>query len=335
MPDAARTRGGRPVNAASLVNGWLLDGDGGGRAIDWHEIHNWAPEHGAIWIHLDRYAAESKRWLREESGLDPVVCDVLLAEETRPRATAMHGGLLVVLRGLNQNPGEDPEDMVSVRVWIEEHRIIATRTQPLLAVNDIHQALARGEGPTGSGWFVAMLAARLLARVGVFIDDIEDVVGELEDRILDSGRQEFRRVLSDSRRKVITVRRYLAPQREALNQLYREASPLLTDDVRAAVRETADRITRYVEDLDAVRDRAAVTHEELVSRLSEKLERRMYVLSVVAVIFLPLGFLAGLLGVNLAGIPMAGNPASFFWFCMILTAVLVVQVVVLRLLKWI
>lgn len=322
------------VQTESLVNGWLLEGDGGGREMDWRDIHNWAPEHGAIWIHLDRYAEESKRWLREESGIDPVVCDVLLAEETRPRATAMKGGLLVVMRGLNQNPGEDPEDMVSVRVWIEAHRIVSTRTRPLLAVDDIHHALERGEGPDTTGRFLAMLADRLLARVGQFIDDIEDVVSELEDRILDTGRQEFRRVLSDSRRQVITVRRYLAPQREALNQLFRESSPLLPDDVRARLRETADRITRYIEDLDAVRDRAAVTHEELVSRLSEKLEQRMYVLSVVAVIFLPLGFLAGLLGVNLAGIPMAQNPAAFFWFCVMLAAVLVIQFAVLKFLKW-
>jgi zinc transporter len=320
--------------STSLVNGWLLEGDGGGREIDWHDIHNWIPEHGAIWIHLDRYADESKRWLREESGLDDVICDVLLAEETRPRATAAHGGLLVVMRGLNQNPGEDPEDMVSVRVWIEEHRIISTRTRPLLAVDDIHKALEEGQGPATTGWFVAMLAEGLLSRVGIFIDDIEDVVGELEDRILDTGRQEFRRILSDSRRKVITVRRYLAPQREALNQLYRETTPLLDEDVRSELRETADRITRYVEDLDAVRDRAAVTHEELISRLSEKLEQRMYVLSVVAVIFLPLGFLAGLLGVNLAGIPMANNPAAFFWFCILLVVVFVIQFIVLKYLKW-
>jgi len=322
------------VLTESLVNGWLLEGDGGGRELDWHDITNWVPEHGAIWVHLDRYADESKRWLREESGIDPVVCDILLAEETRPRAMLMKGGLLVVMRGLNQNPGQDPEDMVSVRVWIEEHRIVSTRTRPLLAVNDIHQALEQGVGPASTGQFLVMLAGRLLARVGVFIDDIEDAVSELEDRILDSGRQEFRRILSDSRRQVISVRRYLAPQREALNQLYRETTPLLTDEVRASLRETADRITRYIEDLDAVRDRAAVTHEELVSRLSEKLEQRMYVLSVVAVIFLPLGFLAGLLGVNLAGIPMAQNPAAFFWFCVILAAVFVVQFAVLKFLKW-
>lgn len=320
--------------AESLVNGWLLEGDGGGRELDWHDVHNWIPAHGALWVHLDRYADESRRWLREESGIDPVVCDVLLAEETRPRATAVPGGLLVVLRGLNQNPEQDPEDMVSVRVWIEEHRIVSTRTRPLLAVDDIHHALEQGSGPATTGEFLDMLAERLLARVGVFIDEIEDAVSELEDRILDSGRQEFRRILSDSRRQVITVRRYLAPQREALNQLYRETCPLLTDPVRASLRETADRITRYIEDLDAVRDRAAVTHEELVSRLSEKLEQRMYVLSVVAVIFLPLGFLAGLLGVNLAGIPMAQNPAAFFWFCVILAAVFVVQFAVLKFLKW-
>jgi zinc transporter len=77
------------------------------------------------------------------------------------------------------------------------------------------------------------------------------------------------------------------------------------------LREEADRVVRYVEDLDSARERAAVTQEELVNRVSEQINSRTYVLSVAAAIFLPLGFLTGLFGINVGGIALAENPSGF------------------------
>ena len=73
------------------------------------------------------------------------------------------------------------------------------------------------------------------------------------------------------------------------------------------IREIAERTSRFVEDIDAAKDRAAITQEELNSRLSEQMNKAMYVLSIVAAIFLPLGLLTGLLGINVGGIPGAEN----------------------------
>jgi zinc transporter len=100
------------------------------------------------------------------------------------------------------------------------------------------------------------------------------------------------------------------------------------------LREEADRVTRYVEDLDAARERAAVTQEELGNRLSEQLNSRMYVLSVVAAIFLPLGFLTGLFGINVGGIPMAENPQGFIDIVLMLLLITGLQVVLFRWRRW-
>ena len=77
------------------------------------------------------------------------------------------------------------------------------------------------------------------------------------------------------------------------------------------IREIAERTSRFVEDIDAAKDRAAITQEELNNRLSEQMNKAMYVLSIVAAIFLPLGLLTGLLGINVGGIPGAENKWAF------------------------
>ena len=103
---------------------------------------------------------------------------------------------------------------------------------------------------------------------------------------------------------------------------------------RLDLREVGDHLLRLIESLDATKDRAAVIHEELVSQMSEQLNQRMYVLSIVSVVFMPLGFLTGLLGVNVAGIPGADYPQAFAWFGGGLLLLTISQVLVFKRFKW-
>ena len=72
-----------------LVAGYLLDGEGGGRELGWTDIETWNPDQGPLWLHLHRDADRAVHWLREESRLDPLSVDALLAEETRPRCLSV------------------------------------------------------------------------------------------------------------------------------------------------------------------------------------------------------------------------------------------------------
>jgi len=103
---------------------------------------------------------------------------------------------------------------------------------------------------------------------------------------------------------------------------------------RSVFRELAERVTRFVEDLDAVRERALVTQEEIASRLAEQMNARMYVLSLVAGVFLPLGLLTGLLGINVGGMPGEHSPLAFWIVCLILVATGAGLVWGLRRLRW-
>ena len=98
--------------------------------------------------------------------------------------------------------------------------------------------------------------------------------------------------------------------------------------------EASDRLTRHLEDIDAVRERATVTHEELLSRASEQLNQRLYVLSILSAIFLPLTFFTGLLGINVGGIPGAENPQAFIIFIGILAIIIAFQIWLFKYKKW-
>jgi len=156
----------------------------------------------------------------------------------------------------------------------------------------------------------------------------------MEEEVITSESHALRTNLSEIRRKAIMLRRYLAPQREAMTKLQAENVPWLSDNDRMHLRETTDRLMRYTEDLDSVRDRAAVTQEELLNRLSEQMNMRMYVLSLVAAIFLPLGFLTGLLGINVGGIPGSENQFAFWIFILMLSIIVAFLIVIFKKKKW-
>jgi zinc transporter len=254
----------------------------------------------------------------------------LLAEEIRPRSLQIGEGLLVVLRDVNLNPGADPEDMVSIRLWIEPERVISVRIRRLLSVDDLRKAINQNRGPKNAGEFLVELSDRLVFRMANVIDAIDDAVDDLQEKILTVESHQLRATIAGLRREIITIRRYLAPQRDAIARLVSERVPWMTDTDRMRLREIADRMTRYVEDLDSAREGAAVAQEELLGRLSEQMDKRMYLLSLVAAIFLPLGFITGLLGINVGGIPGAEYHWGFALVSLIIVILVLVQVVVFK-----
>ena len=317
-----------------LIAAYILDKKGGGRQIGWDGIDSWQPDQGLLWIHFDYSSPNVQEWLFGKSGLEEVICDALTEEDSRPRCTPFQEGLLLGLRGVNLNPGADPEDMVGIRIWFETDRIISTRKRKILSISDIRAALEQGIGPESLSDFLVQLAGRMMERMRHVIDDLEDAVADVEDQVLTSESRQLRTELAALRRQAISLRRYLAPQREALSRLLTEKIAWLDESDRIRLREVYDQLTRHIEDLDEARDRAAVTQEQLINSLSEQMNNKMYILSIVAAIFLPLGFLTGLLGINVGGIPGADSKLGFSVFVILLVGVVGFQIWFFKKKKW-
>lgn len=318
-----------------LLAAQLLDGTGHGRELAWEQVRAWKPEDGILWVHLDYKTEGARRWLADASGLDDVAIEALTAEEPRPRSVVRGDALLVVLRGVNLNPGADPEDMVSLRLWVQERRIVSTRHRRVMAVEDLRERLTTGNGPNTAGEFVVEVCDLLAARMGRVLADLEDQVDELEDEVLTAERYELRSRLAEIRRQAIGLRRYLAPQRDALARLYTERVEWLTEMDRTYLREVSDRVVRYVEDIDSARERATVAQDTLNGRLSEQMNRNLYVMSVVAAVFLPLGLLTGLLGINVGGMPGVDSDLAFTIVCALLLVMAAGEIWFFRKKHWI
>ncbi len=319
-----------------LLFGCRLDGKGGAQLYNWAEVEAAPAEGSNIWVHLDNSSDRAQKWLREQAGVPESVISALLARESRPRSLRVDGGLLTIMRGVNLNPGAEPEDMVAIRMWATQNRLITVRHERLITPRDVlADLISEGTGPeTIPAVFVA-LTERLSLRMNDVIIKLEDELSGLEEQIELSQPSALRSKLAELRQDCVALRRYLSPQREALANLQYDAPDWLGDKERMGLRETTDRTMRYLEDLDAARDRTIVVLDELANKMAERMNQTMYVLSIVSAIFLPLSFLTGLLGINVGGMPGVDSSAAF-WIASGLMAVLLVgEVLILKRLKWI
>jgi zinc transporter len=317
-----------------LIHALLLDGKGAASSLEVAQVDDWVPEQGCLWLHFNFEEPGAQRWLREASGLSDIAVNALISDETRPRSASRNDELILSLRGLNLSEGDDPADMISLRIWSDGKRVISTRRRALLSTQDLVERLQDGHGPRDAEGLLVAWIDRIASRMNETIEDFDDQVLALEEQVLGDETEGLRLQLSRLRRQSIAIRRYLAPQREAMNRLVTENLSWLGDFSRIQLRETTDRLIRYIEDLDEVRDRAALAQEELLSRVSEQLNQRSYVFTVVATIFLPLGFFTGLMGINVGGMP--GTDSSLaFWIvvalCLVITGLLAV---LFRMKRW-
>ena len=279
----------------------ILDGNGGAKSNDLSHAFNGK---SLAWIHLDYASEVNKSWLIKKSGLDEFLYEALLERETRPRIFMTQQGILLILRAINRQPKAEPADMLSVRAWIEENRIITVAKKELLVISEIQDSLSLGHGPKNTSEFLDELTGLITNRISEQIDLIDEQVDLLEDKVLDNVDYSLRHKLAEQRTRIIALKRYVAPQRDALSRLTQvDRFSWLNETDRLHLLETSDRTIRCIEDLDEARERATIVQETLSSKLSELLGNRMYILSLVAAVFLPLSFVTGLLGINVSGIP--------------------------------
>lgn len=284
-----------------------------------------------IWLHFDVNDPAFESWAL--ANLPTTVTKALVQSETRPRCDKAEGGLLLNLRGVNLNPGANPDDMVSLRAWVTEGLIVTARRRKIWAVDAIRQECETGKAPSNIAAFIAELTYSLTKRIESVSLDLVEATDMLEEDSLSTAR-ETSTELATTRHSVIKLRRFVRPQTAAIAELADGKAWPLDAECAALLRETQNRALRTMEELDATADRLQAVQDHLEMQHTFALGRNSYVLSVVAAIFLPLGFVTGLFGINVGGMPGVASEYGF-WIVTVGSAIVGVGLFILfRLLKW-
>ena len=271
-----------------------------------------------VWIHLTTNSSHAKQRLRDEAGLSPYIVEALTAAETRPRCDAVGDGAVINLRGHSADQMAASDPLASLRIYAQQDRVISVTRRHLSALDPVRTQVEIGK-ILDPGDLIAALAQEITEELDPVVAELGDTLDDCEEQLGGHGAFHLRARVNETRSRAIGYRRFLNPQRAALEKLALLPGDWLGEDDRLHLTAAADRAARMAEELESIRERAALTHETLTDLRSEQIDQRSLIIAVAAMVFLPLTFLTGLFGMNVP-LPFTHSNASFWWITAICIA---------------
>ena len=166
------------------------------------------------------------------------------------------------------------------------------------------------------------------------IVDMNLQIDELEEMDIDDHYEKILTKITSIRRNCLALKRHMSPQHEALEQISRDSPDWFEQHDRREIAESIERLRRYLDDIDISKESAVVMQDELRARSLASNEHATYMLTIVAGIFLPLGFLTGLMGINVGGMPGIESSAAFWVVVGVCFAIMGLQLFLFWKWKW-
>lgn len=316
MAKVRRSMNGAP-HAEAIAFALLADGQGRVRSLGPAELEHWQPADGFLWVHLHATHGDARLLLCDRFGVEPLFCDALLEEAGHPRCVPLEQGALLILRAPTIEPAGDAT--VGLGLWLESGRVISVSGGDPVALIQLRQQLAAGEGPTTPGDWPAHLLKPLVAGYRHRLDGMQAGVEALQEGIYEDQSRATQTRLSLLRRNANRLDHLLEDTLRLADDLLLLARELswLTGG-RKALREQRDRLQRMMGEMDSLKEHLHSLQDELNGLLDHHLNQRVYLLTVVTGVCFPLVFITGLLGVNVGGIPGSDNPGAFWILCLLL-----------------
>ncbi|MFZ4288614.1 transporter [Variovorax sp. HJSM1_2] len=305
-----------------LICGYRFCAGGIGTPVTLEEAHAWLKdaqpstprgEGDFVWLHFNLGDAAAEAWMRSHL---PVVPEFFAALHEGSRSTRIEDAddtLVAVVNDVAYSFAFDPGEIETLWLNVSPHLAVSARLHPLRSIDVLRQAVKDGLRFASSVAFLNRLLhdqgdvlVRIVRQATTLVDTVEDqlLVGRLKHKRAELGQ--LRRVL-------VRLQRLLAPEPGALFRLLRRPPPWVPVDDLEELRQATEEFSLVLRDAADLQERIRLLQEEIAAQVGEQTNQSVYTLTVVTVLALPINLAAGLLGMNVGGIPLAENSHGFWW----------------------
>lgn len=280
-------------------------------ALHWLATAPTAGNTGFVWLHLSLSNAAAERWMRQSLQLADAFYESLHEGVGSTRLEVEGDTLVAVMHDVLFNLSFDAANISTVSVCMDPRLVVTARLRPLRSVDRLRASVKAGQSIRSSAELLAQL---LHDQADVLVDIIRQSTARadvVEDGLLANRVASSRIELSSLRRSLVRLQRLLAPEPAALFRLLNRPPAWLNEDDLADLRQAAEEFSAAVVDAGALAERLKLLQEELSALVNEHSNRTLFILTVVTVLALPINLVAGLLGMNVGGIPFQQHPQGF------------------------
>lgn len=291
-----------------------------------------APETGTVtWVDVQGLGDEAViRRIGEIFGIHALALEDAVNVPQRPKSESYTRYQLFITRmGRVGSAGRASLDTEQVSIFLGERFVLTLQEKRGDSFDPVRHRIRNGIGPlrtSGPDYLAYSLIDTVIDGYYPILEEIGDYLDELEEAVFVRACRSDLRKIHEVRRQLMSMRRAVWPQREALSSLIRDENPLVGETVRVHLRDVYDHAVQVIDVTETYRELAASLMDIYLSAVSQRTNEVMKVLTIIGSIFIPLTFVAGIYGMNFEYMPELDERWAYpaLWVIMLLIAMAMV-----------
>jgi zinc transporter len=306
---------------SGLICGYVFAHNQAGRAVHTKEALEYLQQSenreangtaSFLWLHFNLSSVSAEKWLHEHVDLPEEFYETLHEGSRSTRIEHADQCLIAVVNDVLHDFTFEASDIATLWLSVSSKLMISARRTPLQSVDRLRNAVNRGEA---FGSSTELLAHLLRDQADVLIGIVRKAikkVDDIEDHLLADRLNLKRAKLGELRRLLVRLQRLLAPEPAALFRLLHSPPRWVAENDVQELRQSTEEFAVVLSDMASLQERIKLLQEEIAASVNEQNNRSLFVLTIVTVLALPINIIAGLLGMNVGGIPLAQHEHGFW-----------------------
>jgi magnesium transporter len=256
-------------------------------------------------------------------NIHPLLLEDIVHSDQRPKLEDYDDYLFFVLRMLRYDEAKEELQSEQVSLILGPNFVITFQELEGDVFDAVRARIRNGKGKIrkmGCDYLAYALIDSIVDNYFLVLEKYGEKIEVLQEEVLSQPTPETLQMIQGTKRDMIFLRKSVWPLREAINALQRGESSLVTDDVSVYLRDVYDHTIQVIDTIETFRDMISGTLDVYLSSVSNKMNEVMKVLTIIATIFMPMTFIAGIYGMNFKYMP----ELDWHWAYPVIWAVIIV-----------
>ena len=247
-------------------------------------------------------------------GFHRLVLEDVLSTHQRPKVEDHRGYFFVVLKMLSYDEETRTVAAEQVSLIVTDGILFSFQERPGDVLEPVRERLRHAKGrirSRGADYLAYALIDAIVDAYFSVLEKVGDHIEELEEQALGDGAPETMHVIHQLRRETLVLRRAVWPLRDALGPMYRGDIEQIQEDTRVFLRDVHDHAVLVIDNVESLRELLSASMDLYLSGISNRMNQVMKILTMIATIFIPLSFFAGVYGMNFEHMPELSLPWAY------------------------
>ena len=290
------------------------------------------------WLNIDGvHQPEIIEQVGKSFGVHPLVLEDIANTGQRPKMEDFDDYIFVVLRMLRFDEEENKTKTEQISMVFGPDFVVSFQEREGDVFDIIRERLRNNKGrirKLGADYLAYSLIDAIVDNYFMVLEKLGEAIEEIEDKLVTNPRSETLQIIHYLKRETVFLRKSVWPLREVVSRLERSESPLISKSTFVYLRDVYDHTIQVMDSVDTFRDMLSGMLDIYLSSVSNRMNEVMKVLTVIATIFIPLTFIAGIYGMNFKVMPELEQPWGYPAVLILMLTIAVVMLIYFRRKKW-